>query len=410
MCEYNKKKRPWIKQFAKPEMLTADVMELGGEDVWDFMEEGYRPLPLQCHIYSYGYSCTDLSSLNNFAKGYRDTCLDTKSGSTGKTWSGNMSFVGKVKPLYIFMENVCAAMRGANFQRMLADLDREGYVLLCHQLNACDAGFPQDRRRAWFIAVRKDIFDSASSEELFMQAIESMKLETTLPLGKFLLAEDHPYLVDTMHERRLKKEKAAETKTKKVKVGFAAEKKRQKWKIDHWQCRRFLGLPAARAEPPAKVRRVSLSNSMCDREADLYDIVQECAQVDAQVNPTVELKHSAQRVVKRPKASGSRARGRQHKGSTSCLLPASKLLVLEPHVQSPRFMTGAEALSLQGIPFCYSTCDNAVPDSDLMSLAGNAFCGGCMAMMVLAGMISSTFPEDGCGLNAIFSPSEAAFA
>ena len=164
-----------------------------------------------------------------------------------------------------------------------------------------------------------------------------------------------------------------------------------------------MNLPAPLSEQPAKVERVASFNSMCDREADLYAIVEQSACVD-QSTPTVELKHGAPRVVCRPAApkSKGRARGRRYKGSTSCLLPASKMLLLEPHVPEPRYLTGAEALALQGIPFCYTT-NSDVEDADLIHVAGNAFSGGCAAMVFLAGLRCSDFPDDEDDMVAVFA-------
>ena len=69
------------------------------------------------------------------------------------------------------------------------------------------------------------------------------------------------------------------------------------------------------------------------------------------------------------------------------------MLLFQPHVPEPRYLLGAEALALQGIPHCYTTVDTVVQDGDLMNLGGNAFNGGCAAMVVIAAMISSTFPD-----------------
>ena len=75
MVEYDKRKRTWLQAFARPAMLTGDVTELNKRKVYDFIQQIPRPLPQRLNIWSFGYSCKDLSSLNNHAKAYRDTCL-----------------------------------------------------------------------------------------------------------------------------------------------------------------------------------------------------------------------------------------------------------------------------------------------------------------------------------------------
>ena len=396
-CEFDKRKRTWIKSFSRPEMLTGDVEQLKDDMVFDYITGEERALPANVDFWSFGYSCKDLSSLNNFSHSYKDTCLQTKTGSTGRTWRGNLDYVAKTRPLYVLMENVMAAMRGDNFRQMRADLAEMGYVLLSVPLNAAEAGFPQDRWRAYFVGIRNDLVDPSLCQDAFEECINDMKLDTALPIGKFLLPPNHSYLLQVMHDRR---QRAKERAMKKLRTKLVTKKKpaatKQKrsglqWKVDHWRCRRLLGMPGVQRETPEQITNVATCNAMCEREADLYHIVSD-TNPDPQCTPTIELKHSAPRVV-RPVVVQSRIRGKRYKGSTSCLLPSSKMLLFQPHVPEPRYLLGAEALALQGIPHCYTTVDTVVQDGDLMNLGGNAFNGGCAAMVVIAAMISSTFPD-----------------
>ena len=55
----------------------------------------------------------------------------------------------------------------------------------------------------------------------------------------------------------------------------------------------------------------------------------------------------------------------------------------------PRLLTGLEALALQGVPLHFDSATGSVlSDTDYMGLAGNAFNGGCMAMMLIAALAS----------------------
>ena len=93
----------------------------------------------------------------------------------------------------------------------------------------------------------------------------------------------------------------------------------------------------------------------------------------------MEMKHSVGRVIHHAKAK------HRHHNCTSCILQSSKMLLFPPVVEMPRLLTGLEALSLQGTPLHFDSATGSVlTDSDYMSLAGNAFNGGCMAMMLIA--------------------------
>ena len=96
-------------------------------------------------FYTFGYSCKDLSTLNNTSSSWNDSCLADGTGSTGRTWSGILEWVQWTAPCFLFMENVPAALKGNNFRQMEKDLSSLGYRLVSLELNAADCGLPQDR-------------------------------------------------------------------------------------------------------------------------------------------------------------------------------------------------------------------------------------------------------------------------
>ena len=137
-------------------------------------------------------------------------------------------------------------------------------------------------------------------------------------------------------------------------------------------------MPVAGAEPPS-ITAVAEANAMCDRDRDLLHMVCDAPSTNKKEMLSVELKHSASRVVK----TGSRRR--QH--CTSCLLPASKMIVFPPTSDSCRLLTGLEALSLQGVPHSFHyTTEGVLKDREYMGLAGNALSGGCWGVTVLAAL------------------------
>ena len=127
--------------------------------------------------------------------------------------------------------------------------------------------------------------------------------------------------------------------------------------------------------PPVNSEAVDLEDSsltdvLCERENDLVHIVN--AGVSRSTTST-ELKHSAERVVLH-----AGAKHRHGVDCTSCILPASKIVLWPPLVPKPRMLSGLEALSIQGIPATFHSTHGTtagMTDSDYMSLSGNAFNG-----------------------------------
>ena len=149
-------------------------------------------------------------------------------------------------------------------------------------------------------------------------------------------------------------------------------------------------MPAPSGEASAEVLAVSERNSFPEREQDLLRICQEGPFVRDTVRcPTVELKHSAPRVL--PHLSATH----KHTSLTSCLLPSSKIMIWPPAVKEARYLTGPEALAIQGIPPEYDEATGQVcNDSLYMSLAGNAFNGDCFALIFLAGLAVMKIPQE----------------
>jgi site-specific DNA-cytosine methylase len=71
-----------------------------------------------------------------------------------------MDMVKQTRPLWLLMENVVAARKGKNFERLNEDLTNEGYVCMDVELNAQESGLPQDRQRAYFSAIAMGIASS----------------------------------------------------------------------------------------------------------------------------------------------------------------------------------------------------------------------------------------------------------
>ena len=116
--EMNKKKRDWLAAFSCPELLGRDVTGLGDEEMVDHVSGEYTSFPTAgCFINIFGYSCKDLSTLNNHNSEYKDDCLATDLGSSGATWRGKLPWVRRVRPPILLVENVRADLKGKNLQQ-----------------------------------------------------------------------------------------------------------------------------------------------------------------------------------------------------------------------------------------------------------------------------------------------------
>ena len=72
------------------------------------------------------------------------------------------------------------------------DLKAKGYVLICIIINAIHYGFPQNRERAYYVAVKEGL---AFCETSFRSYMEMLALDEPLPLDTFFLDDEHPYIM-----------------------------------------------------------------------------------------------------------------------------------------------------------------------------------------------------------------------
>ena len=98
------------------------------DSAFNYMTEEEEALPVEgdVFLYSYGFLCKDLSSLNNHSGHFKDSCIESGKGTTGVTWSGNFGFVSKVRPPVVLIENVPSALKGRNNKQIHADLQASG--------------------------------------------------------------------------------------------------------------------------------------------------------------------------------------------------------------------------------------------------------------------------------------------
>jgi site-specific DNA-cytosine methylase len=128
--EIDKMKRRWLASFSQPQMLTKDVCDVINPSAHNDMSAREDPVPDSgIFMYFFGFSCKDLSTLNNHSKSFKDDCITTGAGSTGVTWAGNLGFVEKCQPAMVIAENVPSALKGGNGTQIKQDLRDAGYRL-----------------------------------------------------------------------------------------------------------------------------------------------------------------------------------------------------------------------------------------------------------------------------------------
>ena len=93
--ELEAKKRKWLKSFSRPTILSDDITKTDQPTIHDDMSGGDVPLPDWLACYVFGFSCKDLSTLNNESGPWRSECLSGGLGSTGKPGGGISTSFGR---------------------------------------------------------------------------------------------------------------------------------------------------------------------------------------------------------------------------------------------------------------------------------------------------------------------------
>ncbi|MGQ2982414.1 DNA (cytosine-5-)-methyltransferase [Flavobacterium sp.] len=141
-----------------------------------------------------GFPCQDYSVA---------TTLKNSKGLLGKKgvlwWSiHRILSEKKKKPKYLFLENVDRLLkspsnqRGRDFAVMLKCLDELGYAVEWRVINASDYGFPQRRRRVFFLGYHKtsDLYKKLKSNPLSDWALSDGILAESLPVSATVSQEN----------------------------------------------------------------------------------------------------------------------------------------------------------------------------------------------------------------------------
>ena len=364
-------KRRWLSEWSQPSFLFGDVGELEhGAKLFDYMSgEEVRVDGEGLMSYSFGFSCKDLSTLNNSSKGYVQNCMATAMGTTGVTWRGNYNFLTISRPAFITIENVPRLAKTENLPFMLEVLREAGYETAHAVRSSKDFGVHQARKRFW-LSGRQKRFATPGWQDRFQQCMQEMSLGPVIPLERCLLSNKSGFLKHYL--------KAVAAK------GPAKAGKRMKWRTDHWVYRRANQiLPPGK--PPACIAEVKATARLVDREADFLMLLhQQGVSLDeiAKKRPAVEVKHSLTRL-------NSTHRQTEH---VSTILPGSRQVLLRTVPR--RMLSGREALAIQGIGLEHTLNCNTVKDSEFMKLAGDAFSIHVLVASILSNFACSDLDEN----------------
>ena len=329
--------------------------------------------------YSFGLSCTDLSTLNNSSAESLNTCMEEGVGTTGITWAGNYNVVKTCQPATITVENVPRIIKFANMPFLLKQLKEAGYTVVYGIRVADRYGLRQGRRRMWLHG-RLLKFSSPGWQARYERCMEDMAVGPIVHLTKCLMKENSYDLrrhLASIREEKEKREKKMAVKKKQL------ASKRVKWQTDHWvaRCKARLLPPLSL---PSDIKEVVDSSHIAAREFDFLRFLGQrgirLAELSAK-RPAMEVKHS----IGRLNSLGCTE-------SVSTILHASRQLLLR--TKPRRFMTGREGLAIQGIGLEHSLRISNLSEGDVMKVAGDAFSVGVFIASILAGLACTEMSDE----------------
>lgn len=128
--------------------IQQDVQTLASQLTWKDQEWYYGEARLgSIEMICGGFPCQDISVNKRNAQG-----LD---GPKSGLFFSAMEVVRKVRPPYVFLENV-PAIRTRGLQQVLNTFAEAGYVCRWRMVSAFEVGSPQNRRRWFCLATRQD--------------------------------------------------------------------------------------------------------------------------------------------------------------------------------------------------------------------------------------------------------------
>ena len=419
-CEITPYKQKFLKAFATPEAIFDDVTKFGENICFDVKSGGKKVVRPVSTILA-GFSCTDVSHMNKRSQEARD-CVQDKSLRTGSTMDGISKYIeqapgweklrprvvqmyfgcfvcliphcqksipvpGQARPAIVILENVTAIADSSetgtsNASVIMQSLESKGYVGRTVQLSPMVHGVPHRRRRLWFVYL---LVGSGPVSRAELQAWAPI-LDKMVEIITHQLAMDPPplsfVLMDESSADLVEWEKSESTRAAKFGDEAASSgnsKKKPEWNEVHEQAFHGAGLvwpPTFHLRYPADKLQRLMRLPQRARECVFFADATGDKLENADDEEVIDVQQGLMRL---PKCHGA----------SPCILPNSTLWLRK----RGRKMYPNECLHLQSLPLRSRQEYSEFSSSELMSLAGNAFCGHNVMAIFLAVLAVYQWPE-----------------
>ena len=329
------------------------------------------------HLFACGFSCKSVSKLNHHHQANGSTIRDATQTATNITFTGAMKYIHRRQPWVVLFENVEGIMQqsakgDSNKDWVLKTLQEEGYYAEAFLTNSCDHGTPQNRLRCYFLAVHVKNPNLCIEAETIVQKTIKMFSGCRLQppsLHDLLLPDDSSDIAAVLQQR--KDDRDAEVAKASRKAAKAHAKAKSKSKI-----------PVGKQE-----KWIELHIDQCAKHRIRWPLelqvrnewTETCTQREQQVIAFYQKSHKDLVCVD--------VYHSLHRAATSCdpyhigiVLPSTRLWLQS----RGRLAVAKELLRLQCIPWPRHGEDLQLSEAALGDLAGNAFCGGTVAALMVS--------------------------
>ena len=156
-------KRDWIQKHDPPRAMCADAAQLEQERILNVIDKRWIRPPA-CDFLNVGFSCKCFSPLNNNNRdGAHDDAIAEGRGSSGETAQYALSYIKKVLPFVILIENIPQLAKGYYQQEAPNDInERSNLYVLTTQLIEMGIRVPHgdDRSAAYRRSVAAQVLAS----------------------------------------------------------------------------------------------------------------------------------------------------------------------------------------------------------------------------------------------------------
>ena len=387
-CEINKAKQDFLRQFVGPRLVFEDAAAMGSQKAHDVISNTLQYIPaVDCMIA--GFVCKDVSHMNRHACSSK-SCISEASKRTGRTFQAVLQYCERHRPGVVILENVTAIedidpeSMQSNAEVCCSLLQGLGYQVFTKAMTPQLHGVPHRRNRFWFVALLMS-YDALAKEaytfsqpmwNTFQEALDSITLTPPM-LPDFVLGADDA-------ELRLWQQHRLEMREKTVKAEELAASQASQVSVEsdlpddcEWPELHKSMFRSNKKRYPVNLRLIYDSKQL----AALQVLPQRQREIVAFWDLTKppppdeeEVLDLAQGISRTPNCQGS----------VPCILPNSVLWLRRAF----RLLEPSECLCMQALPLLPFASLQHWSTAEIMSLAGNAFCGANVMALLLASFVA----------------------